>query len=214
LSLIFGSAAPARAASIALALIDSLGNSSGVIIDGGAGDLNPADGAVQFDGTIGDWAVNSTLGLASSGAMTLNSINASALTTSTLFVLFTSLDNTYIGDFGLSFDAAIQNGSVSYGAFGDPGNVGFNQSLGIGAIGPFVGGGSLALFSGQTLGAGPATAPYSLTQLFVVTGSGAEITIFGGQAQLQPVPEPGSLLLLASGLAAVGCVWRRRTRRG
>lgn len=206
---LFGTQA-AVAAPIALALLDSLGNSSGVIIDGSAQDLDPADGVVSFDGAIGDWVVNTTSGNASAGLMNLSSVDASALTSSTLFILFTSLDNTPASRFHMTFATAVQNATAVYGAFGDGSNVGFGQAVGIGAIGPFTGGGTLDVFSGEAFGAGPINAPYSLTQLFVVSGNGAGVSIFAGEAALAAVPEPVTLFLLGSGVIAAAI----RTRRG
>ena len=205
-------ATAADAAPIALVVLDSLGNSSGVITDGGAADGDPADGVVSFNGAVGDWAVNTTSGTLSAGSMRLHSVNASALTNSTLFVLFTSLDNEEISDYEMTFAAAVQNGTAIYGAFGDPGNVGFGQSVGIGAIGPFVSDAALGLFSGEFLGAGPLSGPYSLTQLLIVSGDGDGVTLFTGDARLTAVPEPASVLLLGTGLVAAGL--RAASRRG
>lgn len=212
---VFTLAAPpvAAASPIALVLLDSLGNSSGVIVDGSVEDLDPADGVVSFDGAIGDWAVNTTSGSLSVGSMGLHSVDASATTTSTLFILFTSLHNTLITDYGMTFAAAVQNGTAIYGAFGDPTDVGFGQTVGIGAIGPFVGGGTLDLFTGEFVGTGPLSGPYSLTQLLVVSGSGAGVTLFTGDATLAAVPEPSSLLLLGAGLVAASLRARRASAR-
>ena len=198
-----------EAAPIALALLDSLGHSSGVIVDGSALDLDPADGVVSFAGAIGEWAVTTTSGSLSVGSMGLHSVDASATTTSTLFVLFTSLHHTLISDYYMTFAAALQDGTAAYGAFGDAADVGFGQTVGIGAIGPFVGDSTLDLFTGEFLGTGPLSAPYSLTQLFVLTGSGAGITLFTGEATLTAVPEPASIFLLGAGLIVAGLRARR-----
>ncbi|HKV99916.1 MAG TPA: hypothetical protein VJN96_08830 [Vicinamibacterales bacterium] len=205
---------PAHASPIALALLDSLGHSSGVIIDGSAGDADPADGVVSFSGVIGDWTVNTTSGSGGvPGVMGLNSLNASASTTSSLFVLFTQLDDTAIGSFNGSFLAVMQNGTAAYGAFGDAGNAGFAQTSPIGAAGPFTAGNAFQTFSDTFIGPGPVSGPYSLTQLFVISGNGEGATIFGGQAELHPAPEPVSLILVGSGMAAAGLRARRAARR-
>jgi hypothetical protein len=205
---------PAHASSIALALLDSLGNSSGVIIDGSAGDADPTDGVVSFSGVIGDWAVNTTSGSGGvPGVMGLSSLNASASTTSTLFVLFTQLDDTTISPFEGTFFGVMENGVAAYGAFGDASNTGFAQTSAIGAFGPFTAGNAFQTFAGSFIGLGPASGPFSLTQLFVITGSGQGLTVFSGQGTLHPAPEPVSLILVGSGVAAAGLRARRATRR-
>lgn len=205
---------PACASSIALALLDSLGNSSGVIIDGSVGDADPANGVVSFSGTIGDWVVNTTSGTGGvPGVMDLSSLNASASTTSTLFVLFTQLDDTAVSPFEGTFFGVMENGVAAHGAFGDTSNTGFAQTSAIGAVGPFTAGNVFQTFSGNFIGPGPASGPFSLTQLFVITGSGEGVTIFSGQASLHPVPEPLSLILVTSGLAAARLRARRAPRR-
>ena len=70
----------------------------------------------------------------------------------------------------------------------------------------------MSLFTGSTLGGGPPTGPYSLTQLFVVQGGGQEVTIFTGQATVTAVPEPATFMLLGTGLAAVLLSRRLRDR--
>ena len=202
----------AQASPIGLIILDSLGNSSGVVIDGDPLDADPLDGVVAFNGGVGDWTLNLTSGARIGPGLSLNSINASAATSSTLFVLFTSLGHTTITNYLLGFDVALQNGSAAYGAFADPANTGFGMTLGIGSVGPFVAGpGAMSLFTGSALGAGPLAGPYSLTQLFVVQGAGEEVTIFTGQATVTAVPEPATFLLLGAGLASV--LTRRRRDR-
>lgn len=210
-------AVPSTAGPITMVLLDSLGNTSGIIVDGGVGDIDPTAGVVSFSGVIGDWNVNTTSGAAGLGSMDLQSFNASANTTSSLFVRLTQQDHTSAGSYALSFSGAVQNGSAAYGAFADLSNDLFGQTHGIGAIGTFLSDSTPQEFSGTTVGAGPGAGLYSLTQLFVVTGSGAGQTLFGGQGGLDTVPaasvpEPGSLLLLGAGLAIAG-IGRARRRR-
>lgn len=70
-----------------------------------------------------------------------------------------------------------------------------------------------ASVSGQS-GAAEASADYSksLTFSLMPQQPGVAVTTFGGQIFLNPVPEPGTWLLLALGLAAVAFAQRRRVR--
>jgi hypothetical protein len=202
----------ATAAPIALALLDDLGHSSGAIIDGDSTDIDPSDGVVSFSGVVGDWSVMASGALAP-GSMTLASVQASASTTSTLFVLLTSVDQAWPAGFALSFTTALQNATAAYGVFGDPTNLGFSQAVGLAAIGPFSAGTPLQVFSGSTTAAAGFSAPHSLTQLFVITGNGGETTLVSGQADLTSVPEPATALLLGASVGLGLLDRRRRSRR-
>jgi hypothetical protein len=203
----------ADAAPIALAIVDDAGHSSGVIVDGGPDDLDPADGVVSFQGLVGDW-LSSVSGSLAPGQMTLSSVHFASSTTSTLYVLFTSLGQSWTPDFSLSYDAGLQNATGAYGAFADPGDVGFAQTTGLASVGPFPGGSTIGLFGGSTTAANALQGPFSLTQLFVITGHGenslaAGIGTLSASSDQGAVPEPASLTLLGSAF----CVSLARRRR-
>ena len=56
------------------------------------------------------------------------------------------------------------------------------------------------------------TAPYSLTQVIVLTLAAGDTADFTAETDVRPTPEPMSAALLASGLVALGWMGRRRRR--
>ncbi|MGZ4963512.1 MAG: hypothetical protein ACXWKG_08045 [Limisphaerales bacterium] len=48
-----------------LTISDSNGNTTGIILDGGAGDGNAATGVITFNGIVGNWDINVSTGIAS-----------------------------------------------------------------------------------------------------------------------------------------------------
>jgi hypothetical protein len=206
-------ASPASAAPIALHLND--GTTFVTVIDGGVGDVNPLDGVVTFVGSVGAWAINVSTGTGPLGPnfMDLNSVNTALAGTTTTLSVFFSQNNIATGfpGFNLEFGGTTTNASVTYSAFIDNGNALFGGTGGspFASLGPFSG-----PFSGSTNGLVSATTPYSLTQAFFITGTGAANgSSFSGNAELNPVPEPGSLALLGGGLLGLASWARRRRQR-
>jgi hypothetical protein len=201
----------AEAAPIALQL--SSGASTFTILDGGALDANPLDGVITFIGSVGDWLINVSTGVGSGmgpNYMDLNSVNNSSVaTTSTLTINFTQFNNLVaFPGMELEFGGTTSNATVIYNAFFNNANTLFGGTL-IGSLGPFSGG-----FFGTTSGLMSATSPFSLTQQFLITGNGALAgSAFSGNAELNPVPEPGSLLLLGGGLLGLAGLARRRRQK-
>ncbi|MBZ5496024.1 MAG: PEP-CTERM sorting domain-containing protein [Acidobacteriia bacterium] len=186
-------------------------------------DLDPTVGVITisvnlanqtlFPGSTSTWTVNATTGLtkpyqgtAIVPSMDLNSVDAKG--PGTLVIEFTDTDfgplpvnYSYVGDIG-----GTTVGKVSYNAYLDPGNVAFAPTVSLFGIGPFGPGG----FNGTgTSGALTAAFPYSITQLVTIVHTTTGTSSF--DATLTAVPEPSALLLLGSGLAALG-VWRLRKR--
>ncbi len=203
-----------------LRLTDPAGPTVVVVADGQVVvpiDSNPIPGAVTYIGAVGaNWTLNVTTGVTKpfqGGPVVphpdLNSVNATSAGAGTLIIEFSE---TFYGPLpaGYVFKAGIGGttpGNVVYDAWADPGNGLFVQTTLLTSQGPFGPG----AFSGTAFsGAIPGLFPYSITQVVTITHTGPGLTSF--DAELQAVPEPGTLMLLGSGLAGLGYLMQRRRR--
>ena len=207
--------APKAEAALVLSLSD--GTNTVTITDGGAGDISAVAGAVGFSGAIGGWIVNVSTGLGSPllgpASLDLNSINVLVRDlASPLTIMLTQTFNTipYPG-WTMEFGGTIQFGTVTYSAYADPTNTAFGLAQLIGTLGPF----GTGAFSGSTGGSATVANPYSLTQVFYIIGdsTSTDLLTFSGNAELNPVPEPGTLMLLGAGLVGLAGLARRRARK-
>jgi hypothetical protein len=219
-------AAVLAVAQVAQAAVIQMRLTSGVstvtIDDNGAGDLNGGTGTIVFMGAVGGWSLNVSTGLGSDGAavpgyMDLNDLSQTN-SSSSLVIEFTQTGNTVIfpgWQMNWSWSITGNGGpsSVMYQAFVDDLDALYGTTQTIGTLGPYFGPGGFNMASGP-LGGAAITGTYSLTQRItinsVTTGS---LVTYSGNAELIPVPEPGSMLLLGTGLLAIGGALRRRARR-
>jgi hypothetical protein len=218
------SAVPANAAFM-LRLMS--GATTILVTDQGAGDLTAGAGEVgiiTFIGVVGGFNINVTIGsskplLGSASLPTMNITSLNATTTGgapafprTLKIELTDTD--FIGPlpspagFNYFLSGTLVPGTLSGSAFVDDGNVGFATTTQIGST---LSGGP-GDFSASTSGSAPFTAPYSATIVATITHTApSQTTTF--DTTLSAVPEPTSLLLLGSGLAALGLRFRRKVKK-
>jgi PEP-CTERM motif-containing protein len=214
----FAVGAVAAANALPVLRLTTSGGATATISDGGAGDANAATGAVTFVNGLGsDWFVNVTTGLskpvlgaANSPELDINSINVSAMPgAGWLDIELTDIDFTPTT--GALFLAAIGGttaGSVSYQTYFDSGNTEFARTsalTSIGGIGP--------AFAATTYGVLSSAVTYSLTLVVRITHTGSPTIQSSSFDALLKVPEPGTLLLLGSGMLAFAIVARRRRGR-
>jgi hypothetical protein len=176
--------------------------------DGALCDLNPAAGAVTYLGPIGDWYISVATGLTlpvlgsvSEPHLDLSSVDVSSTGPATLQILFSEVG---FGPVAAGMRADIGGtaaGTVSYKSYWDTvlfGTTSLLTSLDF-ATSPF---------SGSATSAAIPASPFSLTEEVLITHAGQGVTSF--DAELQTIPEPGTLVLLALGLLGAARACRRR----
>lgn len=175
------------------------------------------DSSTDAPGAIGAWNINVTTGIGSAGLgapahLDLNSVNTSSSGTSTtLTLMFTQTGmTTPVSAWYISIGGTNTNTSFIYDVFADD----LDRAFYTGAdalINTITSGNSN--FSQWAAGTPPVplNGSYSLTQRIRITpNSSTSPSSFGGDADVKPIPEPSSLMLLGVGLIGAGTL-RRRT---
>jgi hypothetical protein len=178
-------------------------------------DSNPLVGAVTYNGPYGlfnNWLINVTTGLTypvfgtpASPELDLNSVNLSTAWPATLFIYFTETGFTAPGPATFQIGGTTQ-GSVVGNAYYDPANAQFGVTNLIGSLGAFGPG----AFSGS-VASNVAGNLYSLTLEVMVqhVPTTVQVTSFNADLTVAPVPVPGAVWLLGSGLLGLLGIRRR-----
>jgi hypothetical protein len=195
------------------------GSTTVTVGDGSGSDSLAAPGGVTFIGAVGGWTVNVTTGLtkptlgsATAPHLNLTSFNLRSSGTSTLTIKFSEVGFILAPT---NWEAAISGtqaaAGTQYQSYLDNGNTLFGtttlltDSLCI-CGSPFANTQISGVAGGGT---------FSLTQKITLSASASGFTFKSFNANLQPVPEPASLLLLGSGLIGLSGFgfWRRKNNQ-
>ena len=179
--------------------------------------LSSSSSGITYTGTLGNFSLNITSGVATSDAL-LPGLNFSATGTGILTIL---LSNTSFGALSGSITSQISgqtSGTTAFATFADAGNLLFGISTLLSRGGPFTSG----AFSGTASATYPVPGPFSLTEKIVIVQSVFGTTSFGTTvkdpvvvgpvgpvAPIPTVPDAGATAPLL-GLALLGIGLARR----
>ena len=176
--------------------------------------LSSSSTGITYTGTLGNFSLNITSGVATGDAL-LPGLNFSATGTGILTIMFS---NTSFGTLAGSISSQISgqtSGITAFATFADAGNRLFSISTLLSKGGPFTAG----AFSGTASATYPVPGPFSLTEKIVIVQSAFGTTSFGTTvkdpvivAPVPPIatlPDAGATALLL-GLALLGIGLARR----
>lgn len=190
------------------------GTTTILIVDNGVGDASGTTGRIVWDGTIGNWTLNTDVGTTFPVIGTLQKpsldLSFNAVSNSAGGTLVISFSADGFGPTNNAVNASIggtTQGVVSTASFGGTDNTLFSTVTPLTAQGPF----TLA-FSGSPNSAPIVSqGPFAITEQVTITHAGAGITT--GNALLTTVPDSGtSVLLLGLGLTGIAFIARFRPR--
>jgi hypothetical protein len=194
------------------------GITSITIEDGGAGDFSPNAGEIIFSGTIGMFDTNIVTGVtmpkiggASFPMMDLSALEVNSLGgNGTLSIMFSEVGFGPLASGLNGFVTSVSNNTllgsstINFNTYYDESNTLFGQASQIS---------SLSLNSNGTASASSfilPSDPFSLTSVINLSVSGMTNMIVS--QKIVPAPEPGTLLMLGSGLMGIAFYARRKRK--
>lgn len=199
-------------------LMISDGISTLTIQDGGAGDLSPNAGEIIFSGSIGMFDTNIVTGVTKPkiggqgfpvldlSSLEVNSIGGNA----TLSIMFSETGFGPLDSGVNGFKTSVSNNTlmgtalIGFSTYYDSSNVLFGQAS------------QLASLSLDSSGSAAASSfiipsePFSLTSVINISASGKTNTFVS--EKIVPTPEPGTLLMLGSGLMGIAFYARKKVK--
>jgi hypothetical protein len=201
---------PSANATVSITLTNGLNTVT--VVDGSAGDLCGVLNCVTFSGSLGNYLINVSTGIAQNGInpyLDLNSVNLTTQSNAGLLTIATSANGYTAPAPNFNFQVggtSSLGGSVSFSAYGGNSNTLYDTSHLIGSL-AF---GTVSPFSGATSGPGATVNPYSLTIIGQLNGVNPGSASFN--AALDAVPEPATMALLGVSLLLAGNGLRRKLR--
>ncbi|KPK35876.1 MAG: hypothetical protein AMK70_04450 [Nitrospira bacterium SG8_35_1] len=188
------------------------------IVDGGVGDFSPNAGEIIFSGSIGIFDTNIVTGVtmpkiggASFPIMDLSALEVNSFGgNGTLSIMFSEVGFGPLGSGLNGFVTSVSNNTllgssaINFSTYYDASNTLFGQASQLA---------NLSLASSGTASASSfvlPSDPFSLTSVINISVSGMT-NMFVSQ-KLVPAPEPGTLLMLGSGLVGVAMYARRKRK--